>query len=168
MVGVSRLEGGWGMTGFNIHETIFVVSAVTFQIILIIHFGLRRWRFDLAMKFGPIVYAMSIPAAASSIYQLYSNESWYIWIGGFIYLIWAVFGYYVDYVRKINWRTRLDWPVLGPYITLYLATVMFFWWPLALVSKPHWYVCALLFLVSTFLNITSHRKRNLILKENQI
>ncbi len=47
--------------------------------------------------------------------------------------------------------------IAGPYVFLYLATVMFYWWPLALVSKPLWYVYAFLFMISTILNVTSHR-----------
>ena len=48
--------------------------------------------------------------------------------------------------------------VFGPHVLLYLATAMFYWWPLALVSRPLWYVQAFLFGVSTMLNITSHRR----------
>ncbi len=155
------------MPGLNVHETIFVVSAFTFQVVLITHFSLRRWRFDLAMQFGPFVYALCIPAAGFSLYQLLNGESWYLWIGGFIYLIWAVYGYSVEYIQKIEWRNSRNWPVLGPYITLYLATVMFYWWPLALVYKPFWSVYAFVFIISTYLNVTSHQRRNLI-KENQL
>jgi hypothetical protein len=63
----------------------------------------------------------------------------------------------VEYVGEIEWRNPIRWPVFGPYVFLYLATVMFYWWPLALVSKPLWYVYAVLFSASTILNVTSHR-----------
>jgi hypothetical protein len=33
-------------------ETLFVVTAFLFQVILIIHFTLRKWHFDLAMRYG--------------------------------------------------------------------------------------------------------------------
>jgi hypothetical protein len=49
--------------------------------------------------------------------------------------------------------------LFGPYIVLYLATVMFYWWPLALIYKPLWYAYAILFIVSTILNITSHQEK---------
>ena len=38
------------------------------------------------------------------------------------------------------------------------TTCMFYWFPLALVSKPLWYVYAVLFIVSTLLNVTSHQE----------
>lgn len=54
----------------------------------------------------------------------------------------------------------IRWPIFGPYVLLYLASVMFYWWPLALVSRPLWYVGAATFLVSTSLNVTSHKRAN--------
>lgn len=138
-------------------ETLFVVTAFLFQVLLIVHFALRKWRFDLAIRYGPIVYAASVPAAAVSVLQLLGGEIWSLWLGGFVYLVWGVYGYMVEYVGEIEWRNPIRWPVFGPYVFLYLATVMFYWWPLALVSKPLWYVYAVLFSASTILNVTSHR-----------
>jgi hypothetical protein len=146
------------MFGLNILETLYVVSASLFQTILIIHFALRKWHFDLAMRYGWVVYALSIPAFALSLFILQGGKSWPFWLSGFIYLIWAIYGYLVEYVRGIQWRTPIRWSIFGPYIVLYLATVMFYWWPLALIYKPLWYVYAVLFLISTFLNVTSHQR----------
>lgn len=147
-------------------ETLFVVTAFLFQVILIIHFTLRKWHFDLAIRYGWIVYALSVPATAFSIYIFLADKSWYLWLSGFIYLIWAVYGYTVEYVRRIQWRSPVRWPILGPYLTLYLTTVMFYWWPLAMIYKPLWYVYGALFLLSTFLNVTSHQTNvTQILKE---
>jgi hypothetical protein len=138
-------------------ETLFVATAILFQVVLVVHFALRRWRFALAMRYGPIVYALSVPAAAVSVVLLLGGASWSLWLGGFLYLAWAAFGYAVEYVKGIEWREPILWRVFGPYISLYLATVMFYWWPLALVSRPLWYVGAALFVVSTVLNLASHR-----------
>jgi hypothetical protein len=145
-------------------DALFVCWAFLFQIILIIYFALRKWRFDIAMQYGPIVYALSIPAVAISIILLFGGKTWSLWLGGFIYFVWAVYGYFVDYVRKIQWRDPIHWQVFGPYVLLYLATVMFYWWPLAHIRRPLWYVYATLFIISTMLNVTSHKnpavKRN--------
>jgi hypothetical protein len=146
------------MFGLDNLETLFVISAFLFQVILIIHFALRKWRFDLALRYGWIVYMLGIPAAALSLFILLSGKSWFLWLSGFIYLIWAIYGYSVEYVRGIQWRSPINWSVLGPYVILYLATVMFYWWPLALIYKPLWYIYAVLFLISTFLNVTSHQR----------
>jgi hypothetical protein len=147
------------MPGLDKMDLLFIATSFLFQIILIIHFALRKWRFKTAIQYGWIVYALSIPAAAISIIILAQGKSWGLWLGGFIYLIWAVYGYYVEYIRKIEWRTPIYWPVFGPYIVLYLATVMFYWWPLALIYKPLWYAYAVLFILSTILNITSHQEK---------
>lgn len=146
------------MFGLDKLDALFVIWAFLFQFVLIIHFALRKWHFDVAMRYGPIVYALSIPAVTISMVLLLGGRIWSLWLGGFIYLVWAIFGYFVEYVRKIQWRSPIRLQVLGPYVFLYLAAVMFYWWPLALIRRPLWYVYAALFVVSTILNATSHKK----------
>ena len=46
-----------------------------------------------------------------------------------------------------------------PYLFLTLGTVMFYWWPLGLLSCPLWFAFAILFVIGTVLNITSHQVR---------
>lgn len=138
-------------------EILFVVWAFLFQIVLIIYFALRKRNFDIAMRYGWVVYALSMPAVVVSILLLLGGKAWSLWIGGFIYLIWAIYGYTVEYAKGIQWRNPIRWPIFGPYVFLYLATIMFYWWPLGLISRPLWYVYAVLFIVSTTLNITSHK-----------
>jgi len=139
-------------------DTLFVVCAFLFQVILILHFALRKWRFDVALRYGPIVYALSLPAAIVSLILLLGGKPWSLWLSGFLYLLWAIFGYSVEYVKKIEWRNSVRWPILGPYVLLYLATVMFYWFPLALLYKPLWYAYAVLFCASTYFNVTSHQR----------
>jgi hypothetical protein len=145
------------MFGLDTLDGFFIVTAFLFQIVLIIHFALRKWRFNLAMRYGPIVYALSILAVALSVSLLLGSKPWSLWIGGFIYLMWAIYGYTVEYSMAIQWRNPIRWSIFGPYVFLYLATVMFYWWPLALIWKPLWYIYAVLFILSTLLNVTSHR-----------
>jgi len=146
------------MFGLDNLEVLFVAWAFLFQTILIIHFALRKWFFDaITMKYGWIVYALSVPAVVVSVILLLGGKTWSLWLGGFIYLVWAIYGYTVEYAKRIRWRNPIRWPIAGPYLFLYLATVMFYWWPLALIRKPLWYVYAVLFIISTVLNLTSHK-----------
>ena len=146
------------MFGMDVLDTLFVVFAFLFQIILIAHFAARRWAFATAMRYGPLVYTMAIPAAALSAAQLLAGKPWYFWLAGLLYAEWALFGYYVEYVAEIEWRSPIRWTVFIPYIGLYLATIMFYWWPLARLSEMLWYVYGALFLVATALNLASHRR----------
>jgi hypothetical protein len=140
-------------------EMVYVIMAIVFQVALIIRFALRKWFFDAyIMKCGWIMYALSVPAALVSLLLLWNKMSWGFWTGGFIFLIWAIYGYSVEYRFGIQWRNPIRWPIFGPYILLYLATIMFYWWPLALISKPIWYLQAVLFIISTVLNVSSHKR----------
>ena len=138
-------------------DKLFVVWAFLFQIVLIVHFALRKpFLESYAMKYGWIVYLLCIPAVVISIFLLRGGKSWSFWLGGFLFLIYALYGYWVDYVQKIQFRNPLRLSVAIPYVLLYLVTVMFYWWPLGLLSRRLWFVYAILFVIATILNITSH------------
>ncbi|MBN1370463.1 MAG: hypothetical protein JW987_00775 [Anaerolineaceae bacterium] len=137
---------------------LFVFTAFLFQTVLIVHFALRKWRFETAIRYGPIVYGLSIPAVLVSVVLIVGKQPWWMVIGGFLYLAWAIFGYVVEYRKGIEWRDPIRWPIFGPYIFLYLATVMFYWWPLARIWKPLWVAYTVLFVISTVLNATSHKR----------
>jgi len=138
-------------------DILFVVWAFVFQVLLIVHFALRKRFFEsYTVRIGWIVYALCIPAAVISLLLLLRGKSWSFWLGGFLFLLYAAFGYWVDYVMKIQWRNPLRLPIMIPYVFLYLSTVMFYWWPLGLLSRPLWFAFAVLFAVGTILNITSH------------
>ena len=147
---------------FNLNELdkldrLFVIWAFVFQIILIVHFAVRKPFFEsYTMKYGWIIYALCIPAAVISIILLRGGKSWSFWLGGFIFIAFAVFGYWVDYVAGINFRSPIRVSILIPYVVLYLATVMFYWWPVGMLSRPLWYGYGILFIISTILNTTSH------------
>lgn len=138
-------------------DRLYVVWAFIFIIVFILHFAIRKPFFEgYTLKYGWIVYALCIPSAIVSLILLIGGKNWYFWLAGFLFVIYAAFGYWVDYVAKIQFRNPVKLSVLLPYVFLYLATVMFYWWPLARLSKPLWIVYTILFVVATLLNITSH------------
>ena len=144
------------MSGLDRFDNLFVVPALFIQIVLLIFFGLRKWMFDTAMQVGWIVYALAIPALIISVILLINGKDWYLWLGGFIFSAWAILGYIVDEARPVPWRSPIMWPVFIPYVLLYLSSMMFYWWPLANIYRPLWFVYAVLFVISTILNISSH------------
>jgi hypothetical protein len=146
------------MLGLSGPQSLFVITAFLFQVILIVHFALRKWRFAFAVRYGWIVYGLSLPAVVVSKILIVSGLSWSLWIGGFLYLIWAVFGFTIEYLKKIAWRDPIHWAIFIPYVFLYLAVVMFYWFPLALLYKPLWYGYVILFVLSTWLNVASHQE----------
>ena len=138
-------------------DRLFIVWAFTFQIVLIVHFALRKPFFDsYTVKYGWIVYALCIPAVIISLLLMRGGKSWSFWLGGFLFALYAAYGIWIDYVLKIQFRNPLRLSVAIPYVLLYLSTVMFYWWPLGLISRPLWFAYAILFVIATILNITSH------------
>ena len=145
------------VTKFDNLSKLYVVWAFLFQAALIVHFALRKWFFEgYIVKYGWLFYVLSIPAVVISVILLRGGKPWYLWIGGFLFLLWGILGYVAEYIANILWRNPIHWPMFWPYVTLYLATSMFYWWPLGRFSRSLWFVYAALFVLSTILNITSH------------
>jgi hypothetical protein len=138
-------------------DKLFIAWAFLFQIVLIVHFAVRKPFFEAyTLKYGWVVYALCLPAAIISVILWRGGKPWYFWLGGILFVLFAAFGFWVDYIAQISWRNPLNLAVMFPYVFLYLATVMFYWWPLARLSRPLWFVYTILFVIATILNITSH------------
>lgn len=138
-------------------DRLFVIWAFLLQFILIIHFAIRKPLFkSYTVEYGWIVYALCIPGAVVSIFLLLGGKSWYFWIGGFLFMLYAAFGYWVDYIQRIPWRNPLQVRVMVPYVSLYLITIMFYWWPLLRLNLQLWLAFTVLYVIATILNITSH------------
>jgi len=145
------------MTKLDNLDKLFVVWAFLFQIVLIVHFAIRKPFYEsYTMKYGWIIYALCIPAIVISIILFRGGKSWSFWLGGFLFLAFAIFGYWIDYVAQIQFRSTLRLSVVFPYAFLYLATTMFYWWPLGILNRPLWFIYAILFVIATILNVTSH------------
>jgi hypothetical protein len=144
------------MSGLDRFDNLFVITAFFIQIVLLIFFALRKWMIDTAMQVGWIVYALAVPALIISVLLLMNGKSWYFWLGGFLYTAWAILGYIVDVARPVAWRSPVYWPVFIPYVLLYLSSMMFYWFPVGNVYRPLWFVYAVLLVISTILNSTSH------------
>ncbi len=147
------------MFGLDLPNSILVVTAFTLQIALVIYFAARKWRWDTAMRYGVIVYWLGIPAALVSIVLLWMGQPWYTWLGGFVYAVWAIFGYRVDIARHVEWRDPILPRVFYPYVTLFIIAQVLYWWAVGIVIRPLWYAFAVLFVISTALNVTSHRRQ---------
>lgn len=153
----SPLSPFQGKKIMDVFDRLYIGFAFFLQVVLIIHFAVRKRRFDLTMRYGWIVYALSIPAAVLSVVLLLNGKSWGLWLAGFLYLGWALFGFFIEYVKLISWRNPFRKSIGIPYLLLYLITIMFYWWPLANLYKPLWYLYTFLFFATTYLNVTSHK-----------
>lgn len=145
------------MSGLDRYDRLFVLVAFFIQIVLLVFFAFRKWKFDTAMQFCWIVYALAVPAVIVSLVTLIDKKPWYLWLAGFLYTVWAILGYVVDIARPVAWRSPILWPVFIPYVLLYLSSLMFYWWPLGSIQRPLWFIYGVLFAISTILNISSHK-----------
>ncbi len=138
-------------------DKLYIAWAFFFQVVLIAHFAVRKALFEsYTLKYGWIVYALCIPAVVVSIILLRGGKSWGYWVGGFLFLLFSAFGYWADYGAKIQFRNPFRADVGMPYVMLYLAVEMFYWWPLWNLGRPLWLAFAALYAVAMALNIMSH------------
>jgi hypothetical protein len=145
------------LENINDPNILFTAWAFIYIIVLIIHFSVRRILFEsYTLKYGWWVYLLGIPAVIISLLMYRGGMTWSFSVGGIICLFFSIYGYYVDYVLATPWRNPVYLPILIPYVTLYLDTLMFYWFPLALINRKLWYLYSVLFVISTILNIKSH------------
>lgn len=145
------------MTDLDRLDRLFLAWAFLFQVVLIVHFALRKPFIEsYTLRYGWLVYALCIPAVVISLILWRAGKSWYFWIGGVLFVLFAIFGFWVEYVQQIPWRDPINLKIFFPYVFLFLATVMFYWWPIGMLSRPLWFAYAVLFVIATVLNVTSH------------
>ena len=142
---------------FDKLDKLYIIWAFALQIILILHFAVRKPYFEVyTAKYGWLVYALCIPAVIISLILMRGGKSWQYWLCGFLFLLFAIFGYYVDYLAQIQFRNPFQASVGIPYVLIYLGTVMFYWWPLWPMSRLLWGGYTILYIVAMVLNIRSH------------
>jgi len=70
--------------------------------------------FHIVQRYGWIVYALNAPAPVVSLLLLRGGKPWSLWLGGFLYLVWSVFGYLVELLRGIERRNARRRRILIP------------------------------------------------------
>lgn len=146
------------------HVAVFATFAITSQAILLAFFASRRWYRAIAERCGWIAYGFGALGLTVGTWLTVVGAPWRLFAGPLLFAVWAGYGSWVDLFRRIEWRPMADsitrrpiqWSVLGPYITLYLAGQMFLWWPLWNYWRPGWLVYLVLFVANTALNLAGH------------
>jgi hypothetical protein len=96
------------MFGLDSFDTLFILWAYFLEIVLVVHFAIRKPLYETyTRKWGWMVYALSIPGVVVSLILLIEGKSWSFWLGGFLYLIFAGYGFWIDYIKAISWRKPL-------------------------------------------------------------
>jgi len=138
-------------------DRLFVGTAFAIQVLLTAYFALRAWAFEAALEVGWVIYAAAVPALIVTAVLARLRAPWYQLLGGPVYAAWAIFGYAVDIADPIEWRSPILISVFAPYVALFVAAAMFYWWPLGRIRRELWFAYAALFVVGSTLNLASHR-----------
>jgi hypothetical protein len=141
----------------GILRTVFVAFAFLVQVLLVLDFAARNLRPALERKYGWIIYALGLVAVLLAIVFAVGRQPGYAILAALIYAVWAGFGFYVDTYRQLVWRNPPRWPVLVPYVLLFIASQFAFWIPLWYVGLGYWRAYAVFYVVNTALNLYSHR-----------
>jgi hypothetical protein len=138
---------------------LFLCFGFAMQLLLIANFAARNLRPGLELRYGWVVYLMGAPALLLAVWFALRPLPWYIVAAPLLYAVWSVFGFYVDRYRGIPWRNPPNWPVLIPYLGLFILAQFAFWIPLWYVAMTAWWAYTFLYAVNTGLNIYSHKPR---------
>jgi len=144
----------------NVLESMFVAFAFISQALLIFNFATLKWKPHIQRKWGWIVYASGLISLPLAIAFWASGQAWYFWLAFTLFTIWAMFGYVIDILRPINWRDPIRWQIFIPYLGLYISAQFAFWIPLWFIWPGYWIIYAVLYMMSTALNISEHFRSN--------
>jgi len=140
----------------NVLQSLFVAFAFISQALLIFNFAALKWKPELQQKQGWILYASGLVALPLGILFRASAQAWYFWFAFALFTIWAMLGYFIDILRPINWRNPIRWQIFVPYLVLYISAQFAFWIPLWFIWPGYWIIYAVLYTISTILNISTH------------
>jgi hypothetical protein len=140
-------------------KALFLFFALFTQGMLLLNFAARRWHPALEARYGWTVYALGLPALILGLLFLAHRQPWPITSAPFVFAGWAGFGFYVDRIRRISWRSPPRWPILLPYVVAYLAAQFLFWVPLWEIDLAYWVGYTILYTLNTVLNLSTHGRR---------
>jgi hypothetical protein len=144
------------MSNSNILPLVFVAFAFISQALLIFNFVTLKWKPAIQQKYGWIVYAAGLIAFLLGILFWVNKQAWYFWLAFALFTTWALFGYIIDILRPVNWREPIRWQIFIPYVILYISAQFAFWIPLWFIGLEYWIIYAVLYTISTALNISTH------------
>lgn len=144
----------------NIQEThtlLFICFAFLVQVLLILNFAARNWRPELERKYGWTIYALGLMGVVLGIEFLTSRLPWYVVAAPLVFSAWAAFGYAIDILFKVEWRSPIRLSIFIPYVLLFMASQFVFWIPMWYVGMGYWIAYTITYTVNTILNICSHK-----------
>ncbi len=144
------------MIGSGSFPTVFAVFAIGSQLVLVAFFAARRWRPELADRWGWIAYVLGIPALGLGVASAIADQPLIYVAAGVLFAAWAAYGATLDLGLHTEWRSPVKLSFLVPFVLLYTAAQIAFWIPLWYVNIALWIAYAVLYTVNTALNVRGH------------
>lgn len=136
---------------------VYLTFGFAFQALLALNFAARNWLPELERRYGWIIYALGLVALAIGALMLIDGRAWYLVVAPLLLALWAGYGFRVDLWKPIAWRRPPHWPVFGPYVGLFVASLLLYWGSMWAIGVGYWIAFGLLYALHTALNIYSHR-----------
>ena len=141
-------------------QVTFAAFGILMMTMLFGNFVARNWKPELELRYGWVIYAMGIPGLVlAGLYLLAEGMSVFFPAASLVFTAWALFGFVVDRVAKVQWRRPTVPQIFVPYVTLYVAWQVLYWIPMWSIGRVYWVVYTLLFSAATCLNLRAHLKR---------
>lgn len=135
----------------------YVAFGIAIQVLLTLNFAARNWRPELERSYGWIIYASGLISLALGVLMWIDARPWYFIAGPLLFSVWSALGFWVDIWRPVAWRSPPRWNVFGPYVGVYVASLLLYWGSMWTVGSSYWIAFGALYALHTALNIYSHR-----------
>ena len=126
---------------------------------LIAIFLTRRWNLALLEKFGWLYLLLAVPAVYGIVLVQQEQASVQYTIFLAIFLAFLMIETLYDWILKIPFREEMNWPVLVPYVALYISSTYGFVVMPWRVSLPQGVIMLVLFVGQLLANALTHPRK---------
>ena len=103
----------------------FIINSANIIISAIFILRVKRPRFEHIL--GILYMVLGIPTLIIAIINIFFQREWWFWIFPLLFLIFIVFEFIIDYVKKIEFRNPRKNQILIPYLILYYVSIILMW-----------------------------------------
>ncbi|MFX1418166.1 MAG: hypothetical protein ACFE9N_04505 [Promethearchaeota archaeon] len=103
----------------------FVINSANIIISVIFISRVKKPGFEHIL--GIFYILLSIPTIIITIINIIFQREWWFWIFPLLFLIFIIFEFIIDYVKKIEFRNPRNKKILVPYLILYYISIILMW-----------------------------------------
>ena len=106
--------------------SIFIIINIA-HVAIFAMFVLRVKKKEWAGPAGTLTISMGIPTGIIAVINLLNGRDWWLWVYPFLFVVFCLFTYIVDYALKIEFRKPRNLKILVPFLLIFYISIILMW-----------------------------------------